>query len=105
MTLTSPGPRALTRPPATLSVTNRKTPRTGPDPPGGMIDAANPGRRRPGAVDLENQLGHEGRVTRLTGLAIPRPMAEAGPGNVDWRQIGGLVRRGCPPLLVLRIVR
>jgi hypothetical protein len=57
------------------------------------------------AVDLENQLVHQWRVTRLTGLGIPRPMAEVDADNVDWHQIARLVHGGCPPLLALRIVR
>jgi hypothetical protein len=57
------------------------------------------------AVDLENQLVHDWRVTRLTGLGIPRPMAEVNADNVDWHQIARLARRGCPPMLALRIVR
>jgi hypothetical protein len=57
------------------------------------------------ATDLETQLVHEWRVTRLTGLGIPRPIAEADADRVDWHQIASLVRRGCPPALALRIVR
>jgi len=57
------------------------------------------------AVDFENQLVHEWRVTRLTGLGIPWPMAEVDADNVDWHQIARLVRRSCPPMLALRIVR
>ena len=57
------------------------------------------------AIDLENRLAHEWRVTRLTGLGIPRPMAEAGGDNVDGHQIARLVRRGSPRLLAPRIVR
>ena len=57
------------------------------------------------AVDLESQLVHEWRVTRLTGQGIPWPVAEADADRVDWHQIAGLVRRGCPPMLALRIVR
>jgi hypothetical protein len=56
-------------------------------------------------IDLENQIVHEWRVTRLTGLGIPRPMAEVDADNVDWHQIARLVRHGCPPVLALRIVR
>ena len=48
------------------------------------------------AVGLENQLAREWRVTGLTGPGIPGPMAEAGADHVDWHQIAGLVRRGCP---------
>jgi hypothetical protein len=57
------------------------------------------------AIDRENQLVHEWRVTRLTGLGIPWPMAEADADNVDWHQIARLVQHGCPPTLALRIVR
>lgn len=56
-------------------------------------------------IDLEDQIVHEWRVSRLTGLGIPRPMAEVDADNVDWHQIARLVRRGCPPVLALRIVR
>lgn len=57
------------------------------------------------AVDLENQLVHQWRVTRLTGLGIPRPMAEVDADHVDWHQIARLVHGGCPPLLALQIIR
>jgi hypothetical protein len=57
------------------------------------------------AIDLENQLVHDWRVTRLTSLGIPRPMAEVEADSVDWHQIARLVRRGCSPMLALRIVR
>jgi len=57
------------------------------------------------AIDLENQLVHDWRVTRLTGLGIPRPMAEVDADSVDWHQIARLVRRGCSPVLALQIVR
>ena len=48
------------------------------------------------AIDLESEFVHEWRVTRLTGLGIPRPMAEVDADNVDWNEIARLVRRGCP---------
>lgn len=57
------------------------------------------------AIDLEHKLVHDWRVTRLTGLGIPRPMAEVDADNVDWHQIARLVGRGCAPMLALRIVR
>lgn len=57
------------------------------------------------AIDVEDQLVHEWRVTRLTGLGISPPLAELYADNVDWHQIARLVRRGCPPTLALRIVR
>jgi hypothetical protein len=56
-------------------------------------------------IDFETRLVHDWRVTRLTGLGIPRPVAEAAADHVDWHQIASLVRRGCPPPLALRIVR
>lgn len=56
------------------------------------------------AIDLETQLVHDWRVTRLTGLGIPRPVAEADADHVDWHQIARLVGRGCSPTLALRIV-
>jgi hypothetical protein len=56
------------------------------------------------AIDFEAKLVQEWRVTRLTGLRIPRPIAEDA-SHVDWHQVAGLVRRGCPPALALRIVR
>lgn len=56
-------------------------------------------------IDLEERRVHDWRVTRLIGLGIPRPTAETHADHVDWHQIAGLVRRGCPPRLALRIVR
>ena len=56
------------------------------------------------AIDIESKLVHEWRVTRLTGLGIPWPVAEADADRVDRHQIARLVRRGCPPMLALRIV-
>jgi hypothetical protein len=57
------------------------------------------------AIDVADQLVHEWRVSRLTGLGISTPLAELYADNVDWHQIARLVRRGCPPTLALRIVR
>jgi hypothetical protein len=56
-------------------------------------------------IDLEDQIVHEWRVDRLIGLGIPVPMAEVDADNVDWHQVARLVRRGCPPVLAMRIVR
>jgi hypothetical protein len=56
-------------------------------------------------IDFETRRVHEWRVTRLIGLGIPRSTAEVHADHVDWHQIAGLVRRGCPPRLALRIVR
>ena len=35
----------------------------------------------------------------------PGALAEAYADRLDWHQIAALVKRGCPPLLALRIVR
>ena len=48
------------------------------------------------AIDLENQLAHGWRVTHLTSLGIPRPMAEVNADNVDWQQIASLVGAAAP---------
>jgi hypothetical protein len=48
---------------------------------------------------------HEWRAAQLVSLGIPRPVAEAAAGDVDWHQMAALVRRGCPPRLALRILR
>jgi hypothetical protein len=56
------------------------------------------------AIDQEDLLAHEWRVTRLTGLGDP---VVAGPGvadHVDWHQVANLVQHGCPPRLALQIV-
>jgi hypothetical protein len=47
------------------------------------------------------------RVTRLTRLGSPGPLAqaEAEADHVGWHQIARLVRRGCAPALAVRIVR
>jgi hypothetical protein len=36
---------------------------------------------------------------------MPGALAEAYADRLDWHQVARLVRRGCPPLLALRIVR
>ncbi len=48
--------------------------------------------------------GHDWRVSQLTRLGIPVPLAEVYADRIDWHQIARLVRHGCPPLLALRIV-
>ena len=45
------------------------------------------------------------RVSRLTRLGIPGPLAEIYADRIDWHQVARLVQRGCPPQLALRIVR
>jgi hypothetical protein len=56
------------------------------------------------AIDHETQSGHEWRVAQLKRLGVPAPLAEADADRVDWHKIAGLVRRGCPPPLAMRIV-
>ena len=45
------------------------------------------------------------RVARLACFGISWPVAAAAAGHVDWHQMAALVQRGCPPWLVLRILR
>jgi hypothetical protein len=56
------------------------------------------------ATGHEELLVHNWRVTRLTGLGIPAPLAETYADRIDWHQVARLVHRGCPPRLALRIV-
>jgi hypothetical protein len=56
------------------------------------------------AVNHEDLLVHDWRVSRLIRLGIPVPLAEVYASHIDWHQIAWLVQRGCPPLLALRIV-
>ena len=62
-------------------------------------------RPRYEAIGHDDLLVHEWRVEQLTQLGIPWPLAQAAAGHVDWHQVATLVRRGCPPLLALQIVR
>ena len=66
-----------------------------------------PARARPRdeAIDHDDLLVHEWRVTQLTRLGIPWSLAHAVADHVDWHQVAKLVRRGCPPRLALQIVR
>ena len=54
-------------------------------------------------ADGEELIVHNWRVTRLTRLGIPRPLAEVYADRLDWHQVARLVQRGCPPPLALRI--
>jgi hypothetical protein len=47
---------------------------------------------------------HVWRAAQLQRLGIPASLAEVYADHLDWHQIAGLVRRGCPPLLALRII-
>jgi hypothetical protein len=62
-------------------------------------------RPRLEAIDHDDLLVHEWRVTQLTRLGIPWSLAQAFADQVDWHQVAKLVRRGCPPRLALQIVR
>ena len=57
------------------------------------------------AIDHDDLLVHEWRVTQLTRLGIPGSLAQAVADQVDWHQVAKLVRGGCPPRLALQIVR
>jgi hypothetical protein len=59
----------------------------------------------PESIDHDGPLVHEWRAAQLKRLGIPEPLAEVYADRLDWHQIARLVRRGCPPLLALRIVR
>jgi hypothetical protein len=59
----------------------------------------------PEAIDHNGPLVHEWRAAQLKRLGIPGPLAEVYADRLDWHQIARLVRRGCPPLLALRIIR
>jgi hypothetical protein len=56
------------------------------------------------AAYRDEVLVHNWRVERLTGLGIPRTLAETCADHLDWHQVARLVQRGCPPQLALRIV-
>jgi hypothetical protein len=62
-----------------------------------------PARSRREAIGHDDRLVREWRVARLTGLGIAWPLAQAAAGHAGWHQVAGLVRRGCPPRLALRI--
>jgi hypothetical protein len=55
------------------------------------------------ATDHDRLLVHNWRVSQLTRLGIPGPLAEVYADRIDWHQIARLVQRGCPPRLALRI--
>jgi hypothetical protein len=57
------------------------------------------------AIDHDESPVHNWRVSQLTRLGIPGPLAELYADRIDWHQVARLVRHGCPPRLALRIVR
>ena len=64
-----------------------------------------PATTRHEAIDREELLVHDWRVSQLKRLGIPRLLAEAYADQLDWHQIAYLVQRGCPASLAVRIVR
>jgi hypothetical protein len=56
------------------------------------------------AIEHHEPLVHRWRTSQLRRLGIPAALAEVYADDLDWHQIAGLVRRGCPPRLALRIV-
>jgi hypothetical protein len=48
------------------------------------------------AIDHDEFSVHDWRVSQLTRLRIPGPLAEIYADRIDWHQIARLVRRGCP---------
>jgi hypothetical protein len=60
---------------------------------------------RHSAIGHDNSLVHDWRVSQLTRLGIPGPLAEIYADRVDWHQVARLVQHGCPARLALRIVR
>jgi hypothetical protein len=56
------------------------------------------------AIDHDDSLVHNWRVSQLERLGVPGPLAELYADRIDWHQIARLVQRGCPPGLALRIV-
>jgi hypothetical protein len=63
-----------------------------------------PARPRHEAIDHDDLLVHQWRVTQLTRLGIPWSLAQAAADHVDWHQVARLVQLGCPVRLALRIV-
>ncbi len=55
-------------------------------------------------IDPESVAVHDWRVNRLTGLGLPRRMAELVADRVDWHEVARLVQHGCPASLAIAIV-
>ena len=55
-------------------------------------------------IDHSDLHVHRWRVSQLTRLGIPGPLAEVYADHLDWHQVARLVQRGCPPGLALRVV-
>lgn len=52
----------------------------------------------------ETRAVHAWRVSRLTGLGLAWPVAEAVADEVDWHEVARLVQQGCPAPLAVAIV-
>jgi hypothetical protein len=48
---------------------------------------------------------HHWRAEQLRNIGLPLVLAENFADRVDWHAIAALVKRGCPPVLALEIVR
>jgi hypothetical protein len=68
---------------------------------GELMESATNGLR---ALDPDEVLVNNWRVSRLERLGIPAALSEIYADRVDWHQVARLVQRGCPPRLALRIV-
>ena len=55
------------------------------------------------AMSRDDMLVHNWRVSQLTRLGLPGPLAEIYADPIDWHQVARLVQGGCPPRLALRI--
>jgi hypothetical protein len=53
----------------------------------------------------ETELVRAWRSEQLRRLGLSHLFADAFADVVDWHQLAALVRRGCPPMLALEIVR
>jgi len=53
----------------------------------------------------ETELVRAWRAEQLRRLGLSRFFADVFADAVDWHQFAALVRRGCPPMLALEIVR
>ncbi len=54
-------------------------------------------------ISHDDLLVHNWRVSRLTRLGVPGPLAEVCADHLDWHQVARLVQRGCPARLAIRI--
>ncbi len=59
----------------------------------------------PEGISHDDLLVHDWRVSQLTRLGIPGPLAEVHADHLDWHQVAHLVQRGCPVRLAVRIAR